>query len=245
MGAQKPHRQHQQAHRRPGGDAGDSPGGAHIGRCRPPGQQPGCRKAHQQLAGGFNDLAHRRGAHISPALGIAPDGREHTHAKHRRSQHPDGRSRLTVVQQLRQGPRKQQHHTAAHHPQQEKHTCRHPEDALSLVHSAHGLRPGHQAGKGQGQPCRRHDEQKAIYVVGHIEMGHAVLIQQVSQGDLIHSPDNLGRGHRQCQDGSALHKVLLSPGQSHPSSRPLRIIFSLRDKRRRSPPGSSVSSPGG
>ena len=36
-------------------------------------------------------------------------------------------------------------------------------------------------------------------------MGHAVLIQQVSQGDLIHSPDNLGRGHRQCQDGRDLH----------------------------------------
>ena len=200
---QHPHAQGQQRQSHACRDPGDGPGGGYVGGIPLPQQPPGKTQAHHQLAAGFDDLAGGGGPHVAQALGIAPDHGHQAHAQHRRRQHPDGVLRLGIVHPPGQVPGQEEHHAAADGPQQQKQPEGHGHRAPPPVHPAQSLRLGHQPRQGQGKSGGGHHQQQIIDIVRGIEIVHALLVQQVSQGDLIQGPDGLGDEHGDGQQRSA------------------------------------------
>ena len=205
--AQRP-QQEQQAQRRAAGNARDGSGGAGL-RGGSPAQQKGAQsQTHRQLAGGFDDLADGGGGHVSQPLGIAPDGGGETHAQHRRRQHPDRRCRHGVVERSGHGFWQQEHQRRKHQSHDAQQRQRAAKDAPGLTVAAHGLRLCHQPRGRQRQPRRGQHQQQVIDVVGGVEVGHALTVQQVAQWDLVQRPQHLGDGHSAGQNGRAAQKTL-------------------------------------
>ena len=77
-----------------------------------------------------------------------------------------------------------------------------------LVLPAPGLGLGHQLGKRQGQARRGDGEEDVVNLIGGVEVGFALLAQDVVQGDLIKEADAFDNGHRGGQNGRAAQEGL-------------------------------------
>ena len=55
---------------------------------------------------------------------------------------------------------------------------------------------------------QKQHQQQVIDVVGGVEVGHALTVQQVAQWDLVQRPQHLGDGHSAGQNGRAAQETL-------------------------------------
>ena len=208
--AQEKYGQHRQRQQRSGGDAGDGSGGAQ-GRVRAPVQQHKAQaKSDDQLAGGLRHLADGGGGHVPQPLGVASDGRGQADEQHCRAQRPDGRSGQRVVEQAAEPLGKQAHDGAAQKADDSQQRQRRPENAALGVETALRRRTGYQTGQGQRQTRRGQHQQQTVNVIGGVEVGHALLVQQVAQRDLVEGAQHLGHRHGKGQHSGAADKVVPS-----------------------------------
>ena len=113
------------------------------------------------------------------------------------------------MQRRRQLLREQQHGAAARQTDAQEETQRHTEHLPLLVLPPQRMGPGHQTAQRQRQTGRGQDHQQVVDIIGHIEVCHTFLVQQVAQRDLVQRSQHLGHRHRRRQNGGAGHEVLL------------------------------------
>ena len=199
-----------QCQRRGRGDAADGAGGGDVPGQTPAQQPPGQAVADDGLAEGLDDLAGGGGLHVALALGIAPDDGHHAHEEHGGGQDLHRRFGQGVVEQAAQGPGQDEHAQAGYGAHDEEQAQRHAKDPALLILPAQGLRLGHHPAHGQRQSGGGQGQQQAVDVVGGVEMGHALAVQQVPQGDLVQRADELGDDDGGRQDHGTAQKALPS-----------------------------------
>ena len=176
----------------------------------------------EQLAGGLRHLSGGGRHHIAQPLGIAPQRRRQAYQQHRRSQRPQGRGRVRIVERGGQGLRQQAHNGRAHQPQRRQQGKAQVQAAAHGAIAPLGGGPGHHAAQGHRQPrCGQH-QQQTVNVVRGVEMRHALPVQQVPQRDLVQGAQQLCHRHSPGQNGRAAHEVL--PPVGHGASLSHRAI---------------------
>ena len=170
---------------------------------------PGQGQPHAQLAQGLQHLGDRRGPHVPLALGVAPHAGKQTHAEDRRGQGPDGRRRHGVALEVRQTLGPEEHQAGAREPQGEEEPDGSAEDLPLLILPPPGVRLAGELGDGQGQSRRGDGQQHVVDLVGGLEIGLAHVSQDVVEGQLVESADDLHHRHRGRQDGRAPQEGLL------------------------------------
>ena len=207
--------QEQHGHRRARCDAHDGAGGAELRGLADVQHVPGQRQADAQLQQSFQHLADGGGGHVPLALGIAPHTGQQAHAEHRRGQGLDGGGRQGVVQEPGQGVRPKEHQHGAHQAQAEEQPDGGGEDLPLLVFQPLGVGLAGHPGDGQGEARRGEGQQEVVDLVGRVEIGLPGAAQNVAQGDLVGSADELDDDHGGRQDGGAAQKGLLFRRSCH------------------------------
>ena len=171
-------------------------------------QVPGQGQADEQLDKGLDELAHRRGHHVLPALGEAPVGAHDGHADHRHRQGLDGPVGHGVAHPGRQLLGEEEHGRRAHGPHRHKEGHGGVEAPAHLVAPPRGVGLADELAQGQGQAGGGQGQQEGVDVVGAGEVGDALVPQDVVQGDLVQRPADLHEHRGDGKDSDPAHKGL-------------------------------------
>ena len=216
-GDQKVHQHIGQGHDGAHRHACDGAGGGVAG-VRPVAHQPvGQPQAHGELAQGLDDLGDGGGGHVPVPLGIAPEGGQAAHADHRRSQGPDAGGGHAVVHQAGQLFRAEEHHQEGQDPQDQEQGQGQPEGAAHLVPAAQSVSLAHQLGHRHGQARGGDGEQDGVDVIGVVEVGGALLPDDVQERDLVEHADELDHQNAYGQDCGSAEKGVGLGRTGHPA----------------------------
>ena len=166
-------------------------------------------QTHQQLEDGLNDLAGGGRHHVLAALGVPTECGHDAYTHHGNTQRTNGPHGKGVVHHRCQCIGAEQHQARTHCTDGGEETQCHSQQSAALVVAAQRPGFGSQLAQCQRQTCRGQGQQKAVDLIGGIEVGHALRSQHIAQRDLIKGADDLHHKHSCGQCGHAAYKGLL------------------------------------
>ena len=189
--------------------AEDGAGGGHRLIVRGFQEEIGQGQADDQLAQGLNDLGDCGGSHDGVALEVAPHGGQGAQEEDGGGQGPDGVPALPVVHQLGQLLGEKEHQAEADGAQGQEGEEGHPEGLLHLVVTAQGVGLRDHLGQGHRQTAGGDGDEQGIDVVGGVEVGEPRFPQDVAQGDLVQSANELDDDNSSGQNGGTAKEGII------------------------------------
>ena len=194
------------------GSHGDAQNGTCRGNIQPHAQLqevPGQRQAQKQLAQRLQDLRHGGGRHVPLALGIAPHAGQQTHAEHRGRQGLNGPVAQGLIHKVRQLGSAEVHEQCTYQTQRKEQPDGGAENLPLLIFPPLGVSLTGELGDGQRQTGGGDGQQHVIDIVGNVEIRLPLAADDVAEGNLIDSTDDLHDGDSRRQNGGTAQKGLL------------------------------------
>ena len=176
---------------------------AHLDRQIAEHADGGKAQAQKQLAQCLNQLAHRSGQHVGLALIVAAHDRDAGDKEYRRCDRLHRQNGCRVFDEVTQPRRTEEQERRAQRTQRNKDQSGDTHDRTNLTIASEGIGLGNHLGQRDRYAGCRDNEHRGIELISDVKDAHALVQQQVLQGNLKQRTDHLDQhiGHDQ-DDGT-------------------------------------------